>query len=174
MCKKCVSVILILSFVLFSESCAFYRTKMYSPYGSARIPGPKASIVRVLLKSGEIREFGKKNPAHVLDGAVVWTGPTVTVRTGGSFEVSREEELYIIKTGDGRTYRTSYYRLDAANGRLTYATLENAPIPLSEVDMIWTRDVNKGLTVLVWLPVSLYILAAMAWNGVTIISGPVS
>jgi hypothetical protein len=172
MSKKIVSVILVLAFVLFSESCTVYRTKTYSADGPARVPGPKSSVVRVLLKSGETREFGKKNPAHVINGAIVWTGPMVTVRSGGSIEVAREGGGYIIKTADGRTYRTSFYTRDGASGGLKYATQEIAPIPLSEVDMFWTRDVNKVLTILLWLPAFLYLVAAFSWSGVVLYPGP--
>lgn len=166
--KKFVSVIVILTFVIFSESCIFYRTKRYSTESPSRGPGPKASIVRILLKSGETREFGKKNPAHIVNRAIIWNGPKVTITTGGSAEISREGDAYVITTGDGRAIRASSYSLDAAKGRLTYLTQENPPIPLSEVAVIWTRDANTGLTILVWLPIGLYILAALAWSNVQI------
>jgi hypothetical protein len=172
MAKKSISIIVIVAFVIFSESCVIHRTRKYSTESLSRGPSPKASIVRVLLKSGETREFGRKDQVHFINGAIVRRGPTVTVRTYGSADVSRKGDLYIIKTGDGRTYRTSFYSLDTAGGRLTYATQDIAPIPLSEVALIWTRDVNTGLTILLWLPVGLYLLAGLAWSGLTIFPGP--
>jgi hypothetical protein len=153
MAKKFISIIVIVAFVILSESCIFPTTTKYSTEGMSRTPGPKASIVRVLLKSGETREFGRKDQARIINGAIVRWGTMVTVRTSDPVDISRDGDTYVINTGDGRTYRTSFYSLDAANGRLTYATQENAPIPLSEVAMIWTRDPHTDRAILLLLGV---------------------
>ncbi len=159
MSKRFFSIIVILAVVIFSESCIFPRTTKYSTESMSRGPGPKADIVRVLLKSGETREFGRKDHAHIINGVVLTRGQTVTVRTNGQVDISREGDTYVIRTGDGRTYKASFYSLDAAEGRLAYATPENAPIPLSEVAAFWTRDSHKDRVVLLLIGVA----AVVVW-----------
>ncbi len=173
MSKRLVSIVVIVAVVVFSESCIFYKTKRYLTESQSRGPGPRASIVRVKLKSGETREFKKKDPAHLINGEIVWTGPTISVSTKGSADVAREGDHYIIKTGDGRTYRTSFYRLDAGLGRLTYATQESASIPLKDVATIWTREIDKVLSILAWVPVGCVLLISIAWSNVMILPGPI-
>ncbi len=149
--KKFVSVLVIVAFMQLTVSCVIHKTTQHTPEGLSRGPGIKSPIVRVLMKSGETLEFGKKNPGYIVGGAIVRTGLTQTVKTGGSAEIGREGDLYVIKTGSGQTYRTKSYSLDAKRGQVTITLQENMPIPLSDVEMIWTRQTDGGMTALATL-----------------------
>lgn len=154
-----ISISVIVTFVILSESGIFPTTTEYSTEGMSRTPGPKASIVRVLLKSGETREFGRKDQARIINGAIVRRGTMVTVRTSDPVDISRDGDTYVINTGDGRRYRASVYSLDAANGRLTCATLENAPHPALRGRHDLDRDPHTDRAILMLLGV----IAAVVW-----------
>jgi hypothetical protein len=166
--KKFVSVIIVLAFILFSESCVIHRTTQSSAASLSDGPGLKSPIVRILLRSGETREFGKKSPAFLVGDAVVPGGGLVTVTTGGSVQVQREGDLYVIKTGDGKTYRVRSYRLDAKRGQLTYPEPAAEGIRLSDIVTVWIRQAAVGASVLASILATvggLIIVAFAAWSG---------
>ncbi len=166
--KKFVSVIVILTFVIFSESCIVHTTIQRSAASLSGGPGLKSPIVRVLLESGETREFGKKNPAYLVGDAVVPGGGKVTVSTGGSVQVQREGDLYVIKTGDGKIYRVRAYRLETKPDRLTYSDPGLEGIPLSDITTIWTRQVAVGSSVVLSIlsaVAGFFVVAAIGWSG---------
>lgn len=166
--KKIVSVIVILAFVLFSESCIVHTTMQRSAASLSGGPGLKSPIVRVLLESGETREFGRKSPAYLVGDAVVPGGGMVTVSTGGSVQVQREGDIYVLKTGDGKIHRVRAYRLETKRNRLTYFDPGLEGIPLSDITTIWTRQVAVGLSVLLSIVsavAGLFIVAAIGLSG---------
>lgn len=146
--KKWVSVFLILAFVLFTESCAIHKTTKRPVESLAGKPDLKSPVVRILMKSGEMRDFGKDNPGFIRGNAVIRMKGITTVKSGGSINVHQEGDLYVIETKDGWTYRAKTYHLNEKTGELTLNSPDTESIPLADVDLVWTRDVDGVMTAL--------------------------
>ena len=147
--RRPVSMIVILAFLQLLVSCSIHKTIRNTPDQISRGKAQNRPIIRVLMKSGETIEFSKHDPGYIVGGTIVRSGLTQTVKTGGSTEITREGDLYVIKTGAGQTYRTKSYSLNSKGDRMTIARQENVPIQLSEVDMVWTRQNDAVMSAVV-------------------------
>jgi len=153
MFKKIISLLTIITFVIFSYSCASYSVQKKSIDTIDISSLSKLRIVGVQTKSGEDVGFLWERPASINYNAVV--GKTITrkevVIKKTDIKIHRKSSLYkefdLIQTKDGKTYETNSYQINS-DSIVINQYLEGVSIPLEQVDLIWVLkdDSAKVLT----------------------------
>ena len=146
--KRPVSVIVILAFLQLTVSCSIHKTTQRKPDEMSGAKARTRPIVRVLMKSGETIEFPKGDPGYLLGDKIVGTAKTKTVKVKGNLGISKEGDIHIIRLASGETYRARSYRLIDNDSRLVMELEPTPPIPLSDVELVWTRQTDAALSVL--------------------------
>jgi hypothetical protein len=139
--RKILSVSLSLALLDLTPSCVVHRTRQQTPAELSHDLRANLPIVRVLMKSGQMLDFSAEVTAHLAGDAIA---RSMKVKTDGVLKVSRDGDSFVLTTGTGRNYRTKSYH-QAASDQLV---IDLEAIPVSDVAMVWTREVNSGLSVL--------------------------
>lgn len=137
--KKIVAVAVILAFT--ATSCIVHTARPHSPDALSRNEGLRDKpIVRVLLKSGQTLDFDSRDPARLVGNSIV---RSKRVKTGGRITVAPDGDGYMVTTAKGETYR-----MIERPRNFNELIVGLDPVPLADVETIWTREVNGGLTAL--------------------------
>lgn len=139
--RKPISLFVIAAFLLLTASCV--RERQYTQERLSQA-GAGKRIVRILKKTGETFDFDKRTPA-VMTGDEIRFWERVTVSSEGA-TITKRDSGYLVKTRDGATYEASSYTQDGS--RLMLNLTPARSIPLSDVQMVWTRESNDLGTVL--------------------------
>ena len=149
--KRPVSVIVILALLQLIVSCSIHAHRMIrGAPEKIRAKVSNHSIIRVQMKSGETIEFSKEKPGYISEDKIFWATPEMmSVKIKGKLTISKDDDTYVIKTVSGETYRCRAYQITDGYSKLVMELEQpKSPIPLSEVDKIWTRQANTVLSVL--------------------------
>jgi len=146
--RRPVSVIVILAFLQLLVSCSIHIRKTVRGTPEDIIGGTAQNplIIRVLMKSGETIEFSKEEPGYVLGDKIFRKDKMRSVNFKGHLAISKDDDIYVIKTVSGETYRCRSYRITDDGDKLVMEVEPKPPIPLSEVDMVWTRQTDAVMS----------------------------
>jgi hypothetical protein len=151
--KKTVSIFTLVAFLLFLQSCTIYSTKQISPEVAAMKRGKKRGkqnkVLRVMKTSGEVIQFSEKNPGYVQDDVIIGPTPeteTIILKREDIKRIQIKEKEVIITTKDDKIYiiPNDKYR----EGNLAVEAYKSVSIPLSEVQLVWIKEVDPGLSTL--------------------------
>lgn len=144
MFKKCISLITLAAFVIFSLSCG--TTKYVGEEKVAAWEGEKVKILSVTKTSGEFIKFSKESPVRIRGNAIVQTVKVIIERELieiNSADVKTKDPSNRlgteIITKDGKKYSLVAYRPDEGKyivRELESELYESISIPLSEVKEI--------------------------------------
>lgn len=139
--RRFICLFLIVAFVQLTMSCVSSES-----YSAAQMnPGKNYHIVRVLKKSGETVDFDKDSPASLIGNEI--RGSNRLKVKADEATITREGDVFIVKTKDGQIYKAETYRRDGEYYILTTKSVQS--IPLSEVSMVWTRETSTLGTALI-------------------------
>jgi len=147
--QKAIALLTLCSFVFFTFSCfAIYKTKKEKIETVKSWKGESFEILAVLKKSGEEVKFSKKNPGRIQNDFIVG---------GGSLEIEKSQiEKKIIKRGkivelrikDGQAFLNPEV-LSETQSKITISNPgARMSIPIEEVELVWIRKFDPGLTFL--------------------------
>jgi hypothetical protein len=166
MSRKTIACFSIVVFLLSFDSCIrINKTAQTDPAGLYGSEPLKLTVVAVQTKTGERLEFSKKDRATISDNAVLVPDPEGTVPSRiawneiKTFKKNSSAELIYAETKDGRAFRVLSSGTYEA-GILILRGLAYRSIPLSDVDLIWVRKVNKGASFAANAVVTLAVVAA--------------
>ena len=146
--KTFVSLLILPAFCLLTFSCVTTKSKPGSELGQTN---PKAAIVSLVTKSGQVMDFRKDNPARIVPGS-----DTIVGKTLQHFEVARQDVKSTGKNGQGQTVQVvmtsgkayevvSYSEKD---DKAYYAAYVPTTIPVADVQQVWIRKTDTGRTIL--------------------------
>jgi hypothetical protein len=148
MLKKTIAVITLPAFLVFSVSCFRVRRIRQERYDESRVGElVHTEIAAVQTKAGETFEFPKGHRAGVQGNAVV--GEALKSIEIGQNDVKRrvlgrKGKIISLTTTEGTTYEVVRFTEDKEKIILEgYTTVS---IPLSEIQLVWVRRVDPGLT----------------------------
>lgn len=152
MSKKSVSLVTLITFIIFSMSCTT-TTEIVKVKSASTRKGKIVTIVGVQKTSGEYIEFHKDQPGRIHRNAIV--GGLEKRKTVETVEIDRANIIEIIKKKgndaeiickDGRTYSAKSYRaLEDKIVAEVYGGYRYISIPLSEVELVRIEKSNNEL-----------------------------
>jgi hypothetical protein len=158
--RKTTAYFTLVAFIFFTVSCVVYRTQKKRAEDIVGLKAKKVQILAVLTSSGEHIEFPEKQPGIISGSNVI--GTTSIAQVAEKLELDKseiqstkrtEDEITEILTTDGKTYRVIPGTVEEEKDKLTFSHFRYDPshsvsIPLSEVELVWVRSVDQGLTFL--------------------------
>jgi len=160
MCKKTITYFTLIAFIVFTVSCAVYTTKKKRAEDIVGLEGKKIQILAVLTTSGEHIEFYEKNPATIYEnqikGNLSLKEKLLEIEKDNVANTRKNTRYYPpqiveITTKDGETYKVISGSLQETKNKFSFRTYdpsESVSIPLLEVELVWIRSVDPGLTFL--------------------------
>jgi hypothetical protein len=162
--KQIIALLTLGAFILFSWNCVKIRATQEVPSAEvvwSKVGGP---IMAVQKKSGERIEFSKEAPGYVAGDFIVGNVPaTLSIDKSQAKDITQNKNGKITRviTVDDRTFYLKSGRMEGST--ISGEGFEKIRIPYSEVDLVWVRKVNPGLTVLANLGlVAIVAVAAVA------------
>jgi hypothetical protein len=147
--KKIISIFTLVAFLIFLQSCTVYSTKKVTPDVAAQKQGRYIRVLRVMKTSGEIIQFSEKDPAYVQNDVII--GPTMETETviiekDRIKRIQKKGKKFIITTKDEKTYIVPTHKYLEAN--LAVEVPKSVSILLSEVQLVWIKEKDPGLSTL--------------------------
>jgi hypothetical protein len=153
MTKKLTALVTLFAFLVFSCSCVIRSTKKLPPEA---VYGKQVEIMGLMKTSGEYIEFPKKFPGRVY-------GDRILGRTAGEGEIAipraqiqkinktSDGRILAIETKDGKTY--TYPKIVKEDKEEIVITLDfvEVSVPLKDVELVWVKKIDPGLTFLATL-----------------------
>ena len=161
MCKKTISVVTLAAFLCFSFSCTVHRNDKILVQQIDSEKSENFKIVGVLLTNGEKIEFSEKNPARIANGIISgipirleeqFKHVTILKNDIKSKRLSKEGGNIIeVLTKDGTKYFPVTGTVQEYPDRLEFNIYSvqrrtSISIPVSEVDLVWVRKVDPGMS----------------------------
>lgn len=150
--NKCVAWVSIFALLSYSWSCVIHGVKKEVPEKAAV---GRSAIVSIYMKSGEIFEFSKSQPAYVHGDAVLGV-PTNAIIKLQKENIAKQDkdagggQIIIMKSGE--TYGIfGVISEDETSYTIAPGNIRSLKIPISEVELVQVRRVNAGLTILATL-----------------------
>lgn len=172
MARKSVAIFTLGAFLLLTWSCVKIRSTRLESSPEVVWSDVGGPILAVQKKSGERVEFSKENPGRFIKDSVVgniWTRLEFDKSQVKSTKSDQRGRVLGVTTNDGKPYGLKSSMV--TGDKITGFYFDRVSIPVSEVDLVWIRKVNTGLTVLVNVglvvavsAVVLVAIAAAAWN----------
>jgi hypothetical protein len=159
--KKTITYFTLIAFIFFTISCCtVYTTKKKRADEAVGLEGKKVQILAVLTTSGEHIEFPKHQPGRISGANIV--GSAEMAQAAEELELDKsdiqsikriEDAITEILTKDGKTYRIIPETVKEEKDKVTFSYFTYGPsksisIPLSEVELVWVKSVDPGLTFL--------------------------
>ena len=159
MARKCVTLITISAFVLFSSSCVTWSKKDVKTL--VEPPAEGTAVLSVVKKSGQVLQFSKADPGRVRGFAVVGTARDASARRldiAGPFPSIKQRPdgtVTEVVDANGQAYSVRQV-LSREKDRMTIMASELGPvsIPLSEASVIEVRKDNA-------LPIAAIVLGGL-------------
>jgi hypothetical protein len=159
--KKTVSVITLITFVVFTVSCSHTNKKISLQEAVAKSrKGEQVEIMAALKSSGERIEYKKDAPARIVGDKIVSEGSFLEKYV--EMEVAKTDvkkkrsdvsnSIYEVIMSDGTTYRIVKDSYKEKGDRATFTAIiqeHTGDIPLSEVELVWVRKVDPVKTFIV-------------------------
>jgi hypothetical protein len=160
MFKKTITYFTLIAFILFTVSCVIYRTQKKRAEDIVGLKAKKVQILAVLTTSGEHIEFPEHQPGIISGSNVV--GLTSIAQVAEKLELDKsniqstkrtKDTITEILTTDGKKYMVIAGTAEEEKDKVTFSFLRYYPsksvsIPLSEVELVWVRSEDPGLTFL--------------------------
>jgi hypothetical protein len=147
--KKIVSVFTIVAFLYFLQSCSVYTTRKAPPDVAAQKQHEDIRVLRVMKTSGELIQFPDRYPGYIHNDAII--GPMMETETV-IIERDKIKKTLIMKKGviitinDEEIYFVPWDKYAGKN--LAVEAYKSISIPLSEVQLVWFKEKDQGLSVL--------------------------
>ncbi len=157
MAKKTIAIFILAAFCLFNWAClsalSFKTVKRTVKKSPAEL-GPITSgmkIVKIILETGESVEFQKDEPARIStpDNSVVGSVLQDIEIDKNDIEFSskdRKGRITSIETVDGRAYKV--LKAWDLKEKIRVSALSPIRVPLSDIQQVWIRKTDAGLTAL--------------------------
>lgn len=150
MTKKITALATLFAFLVFSCSCLIRTTKKEPPEA---VYGKEVKIMGLMKTSGEYIEFSKESPGLVYGdrvlGRMVGLGeitiPLAQIRTINRTSDGRIES---IETTDGTTYTSPRVLKEDREQIVMGLGFVSVSIPLKEIELVWVKKIDPGLTLL--------------------------
>ncbi len=143
MVRKLVALATLSAFLVSIQACTIYTTKKFGPDKADRYQSRR--ITRVLKKDGEIFDFSEQNPGWIEKDRVFC--PTPEIETG--HVASMQIAVWPKKSGRGGwvvtkdEIRHSLLSFKKSGDGYDFVWLKTMSVPLSDVQLLWAKDVNK-------------------------------
>jgi hypothetical protein len=173
---KAISIIILMSFGVFSVSC--YSIKPIDPHLLSSRNADDLEIRKVEKSSGETVEFSGREPARFFGSSITGTGaitraleiieiPNANIQRK-AFAFRNEDKFFSVETRDGKIYNVVNKIVEQGDQSILYV-IHDVPhgiaapikIALSEVKKVWTKQIDSGKLILavIFIPVTLVFLA---------------
>ena len=154
MSKKAVAVLTAMVFVVSTTGCMTWKRQEILT--SADHPGPNRRILSVVLRSGEVLQFSRTNPARVEGNRVVGTPTTLRERDVEleapfpAIQKRSDGTVSEITDAKGQVWSVRKVLKEQPNGMTVRVAERIGPvaIPLSEVRQVEIKDSAPGSTLL--------------------------
>lgn len=146
--NKAVSLFTLFVYLIFSYSCLIYSGRREPIETVEDTNDARSEILAVMKKSGEVVNFSKKNPARFYNESIV-SGYTMDINTSQVSSVTRKSGTVTeIKMDDGRIYSNPVVVSEEVGKIVIFVYEEGIRIPISEVEAVWIKRVDPGMSFL--------------------------
>jgi hypothetical protein len=150
MAKKPATWLTLFAFFVFSCSCAI-RTKQKLSPGDAY--GEQVKILGLMRTSGEYFEFPEKQPGRIegdrVVGRIIGQGETtIPLVQVEKISKTNDGQIIEIETTDGKTYVGGRIIREDKDQLVIHPALMDFSIPLKDIEFVWVKKIDPGLTFL--------------------------
>jgi hypothetical protein len=163
MARKSVAIFTLGAFLLLTWSCVKIRSTRLVPSSEVVWNDVGGPVLAVQKKSGERIEFAKEGPGQFIEDSVVgyvWTRLEFDKSQVKSTKTDQRGRVLGVTMNDGKSYvlKSSMVTGD----KITGLCFDRVSILVSEVDLVWIRKVNTGMTTLVNVGIIVAVAAVAA------------